>query len=127
MFISKRKWEEMCDMVNVTSSKLTKTIKMVAELQEKLKYYDTYKKNVEKLLSAHICNYGEDFEAIFDGNHNFKYYNMILKEIIHTPQTSSTSQISNITLEELARLVIDGTPITRKVVEENIKEYGRVE
>ena len=45
----------------------------------------------------------------------------------HNEPKVSTSNIQDITLEELARLVIDGTPITRKVMEENIKEYGRKE
>ena len=126
MFISKRKWEEMCERIDVTSSNLIKTIRMVTELQDKLKNYDAYEKRVEKLLDAHVCVYDEGYQEIRSGN-SVRYYSKVLKEIIHKNQTSSTNQISDITLEELARLVIDGTPITRKVMEENIKEYGRME
>ena len=125
MFISKRKWEEMCDRADVTSSNLIKTIKLVTELEEKLKNYDAYEKRVEKLLDAHLCVYNEGYQEI-RGENSVRYYSKVLREIIHKNQTSSTNEISDITLEELARLVIDGTPITRKVMEENIKEYGRM-
>lgn len=37
MWISKKKWEEMCDSVDFTNSNLIKTMKLVAELEEKLK------------------------------------------------------------------------------------------
>ena len=89
MFISKRKWEEMCERID--------------ELEKihPMKY--------EKIIFPH-CD--EAFYRESGRKHD---------------ETTTTNEISNITLEELARLVIDGTPITRKVMEENIKEYGRME
>ena len=124
MWIRKCKWNEMCDKVDVTSSNLIKTMKLVAELEEKLKNYYAYEKRVEKLLDAHICVYNWDYQEIRGGN-SVRYYSKVLKEIIHKSQTSCTNEISDVTLEELAKLVIDGTPIVRKTMEEKTNYYGR--
>ena len=89
MFISKRKWEDMCE-------------------------------RVDDLENIHSIRFEKKFCNYFGIN--------ILEKVgyKHSSNTIkvSTNEISDITLEELARLVIDGTPITRKVIEENIKEYG---
>ena len=87
MFISKRKWEEMCDRIDRIDRIFTSEIR---EINTSL-YYLLQDYNERKTFLPH------------------------------------TNEVSDITLEELARLVIDGTPITRKVMEENVKEYGRME
>ena len=122
MWISKCKWNEMCDRIDFTSSNLIKTMKLVAELEEKLKNYYAYEKRVEKLLDAHICVYNGDYQEIRGGN-----YSKVLKEIIHKSQTSCTNEISDVTLEELAKLVIDGTPIKRtEKIDMTTEFHGRV-
>ena len=96
MFISKRKWNEMCDRIDKQQNK------------------------INELVACHEIKYSPCFDYL---------RNICLREngFKHENIKVSTKEISNITLEELARLVIDGTPITRKVIEENVKEYGRME
>ena len=111
MFISKRKWEEMCDRIE--------------GLDE-----------TNNTLRAMINNLGSGRNEIHEETRRIKLFIEALNTKVERQNYElrrdackgvSTKEISDITLEELARLVIDGTPITRKVMEENIKEYGRME
>ena len=109
MFISKRKWEEMCERICMLDATNGVLIQMVDRLENSHKELFKDIKNVK--------DFGECLNTKID-----RQYWELRKDI---RKGTSTKEISNITLEELARLVIDGTPITRKVMEENIKEYGR--
>ena len=111
MFISKRKWEEMCDRVDdldETNNTLRTMINNLyggcSEIQEDTRRIKLFVESLNTKVER------QHYELRRDA----------CKGV-------STKEIKDITLEELARLVIDGTPITRKVMEENIKEYGRME
>ena len=123
MWISKKKWNEVCEMFDTINLRFENVATRVEELEKRTYDYEDYKIRVEHLLGAHDCEYSKCFRGIRDNNGHTIPTPIV--EVKHKIEKSSTENIKNITLEELARLVIDGTPITRKVMEENVKEYGR--
>ena len=83
MWISKSKWNEMCDKVN------------------------KQQKKIDELVACHniytiLKNDGETFFGF-----------EIKEKYSHKEVTTSTDLVKDVTLEELAKLVIDGTPIKR--------------
>lgn len=123
MWISKKKWNEMNERIWELEKNSNKYAIRITELDEKLYCYDTYKKNVEKLLDAHLCDYSDGFQEIRGGN-TVRYYSRILKEINHNNLNFPSNKVKDVTLEELTRLVIDGEPIVRKTMEEKTNYYG---
>lgn len=117
----------MCDRIDSTNSNLIKTMVKLGELERKIQYYTIYEKSVDRLLEAHNVIYKMDeFEQV-KGGKAVSYYYRVIKEILHREQSTSTDKLSNITLEELAKLVIDGTPIERdEKLDVKMKYYGRV-
>ena len=101
MWISKRKWNEMEDKISV----LEKRDARLWEEWAKLKVISdglamAHKDEITKRYSKDGCE-------------------IYAREYLHEYEsTVNTSNISDITLEELARLVIDHEPIVR---EENVK------
>ena len=89
MWISKRKWNEMCEKIDGLERANIRTCKEIYSL---------------KRLSQGLI-YGTRI-----------VYN-------HEVDCVSTKDITDITLEELAKLVIDGTPIVREEVSKVKKEY----
>ena len=83
MWISKKKWNEMCDRIN-------------------------------KLEDAHSKKYRKEWNSLLEGYllmaDGYEHSNKELKV--------NTDTIPNVTLEELARYVLDNEPIVR---EENVK------
>lgn len=124
MWISKKMWNEMCNRIDELEKNSTKYAIKITTLDEKLYYYDTYKKNVEKLLDAHLCTYSEGLQ-VMRGGENLRYYSKILKEINHNNLKTDTDKVKDITLQELAKLVMDNEPIVRKTMEEKTNYYGR--
>ena len=110
MWISKKKWNNLCDNIDINKI----DIKLLYNMVNSLLIEHTYKDIVENI----------NYISVKDDKHH-KEERICVFATGH--KTSLTEHIPDITLEELARLVIDGTPITRKVMEENIKEYGRME
>lgn len=99
MWISKRKWNEMERRVNDLEKE-----------DEKIFYLS---REVERLRNAHITNKVTSYVDEAGKVHyttKYPYYD--------NTNRASTSNIKDITLEELARLVIDHEPIVR---EENVK------
>ena len=91
MWISKKKWNKMCDRIN-------------------------------KLEDAHSKKYRKEWSSLLEGyflmEDGYEHSNKELKV--------NTNTIPNVTLEELTRLVIDGTPIERKEnIEMTSKFYRR--
>ena len=122
MFISKRKWDEICERIDELNSEnyeLNETLKQYYIILSQLADLHNYEEAIKKEKYS-IVTMPKSKNRVPFLDRNVLYHSQ-------TTEKSSTKEISNITLEELARLVIDGTPITRKVMEENIKEYGRME
>ena len=103
MWISKRKWNE-----------IEEKIKMVDSVLKKEDEYLSYLSNeVKNLRDAHITTKSTSYID----NNGVVRYSTKYKYCDHTIK-ASTSNISDVTLEELARFVIDHEPIVR---EENVK------
>ena len=103
MWISKRKWNKIEEKINMVDSALKKE-------GEKLSYLSN---EVRKLRDAHITTKSTSFID----NNGVVQYSTEYKYCDHTIK-ASTSNIKDITLEELARFVIDHVPIVR---EEDVK------
>ena len=114
----------MVSRINELEKNSSKYARRITELNEELYYYDSYKKNVEKLLDAHLCDYEIGFEEVRVGG-NFRYYNKVLKEINHNNLKTDTDKVKDVTFQEVAKLVIDNEPIVRKTMEEKTNYYGR--
>ena len=103
MWISKRKWNEM-----------EYKIKMVDSVLKKEDEYLSYLSNeVKSLRDAHITTKSTsciDNNGVVRYSTEYEYCDHTIK--------ASTSNIKDVTFEELARLVIDREPIVR---EENVK------
>ena len=112
MWISKRKWNEMEDKIDWANNNSIKTITKITELEEKLINYNWLNNTVRELELAHK----DEIYTYVDGNRctrTKRKYSHEQEEI-----KTSTDTIKDITLEELARFVIDHEPIVR---EENVK------
>ena len=112
MWISKRKWNEMEQNINMVDVLNGKIILMCDTIDRLKRGYDSLKDELIELEKAHedeICTYMDRDRCTYTK----RKYSHRQKEI-----KASTSNISDITLEELARLVIDREPIVR---EENVK------
>ena len=114
MWISKRKWNEMCEKVNDLEKRNNQIGNLIPTLVDRTNHYEGLNKNVEKLISAH--KEVEETEACIRGGVKLSTFSKTSYK--HNEQTVNTSNIKDITLEELARLVIDREPIVR---EENVK------
>ena len=114
MWISKRKWNEMEDKVNDLEKRNNQIGNLIPTLVDRTNHYEGLNKNVEKLISAH--KEVEETEACIRGGVKLSMFSKTSYK--HHSETVDTSNISDITLEELARLVIDHEPIVR---EENVK------
>ena len=112
MWISKRKWNEMeqdIDMVDVLDGKI---IFMCDTIDRLKRSQESLKDELVELERAHK----DEIYTYVDGNgctRTKRKYSHRQEEI-----KTSTDTIKDITLEELARLVIDHEPIIR---EENVK------
>lgn len=106
MWISKKKWNRMCNKV--------------ADLKYLVNQLDV---TVEKLSKAHDEVNGE---TLFSYNMKTGIRYRQDSSYTHKVPTTSTNLIPNVTLEELAKLVIDGTPIERdEKLDVKMKYYGR--
>ena len=96
----------MEDKINWANNNSIKTTTKITELEEKLINYNWLNNTVRELELAHYV----------DGNR----YTRTKRKYSHRQEEIkvSTDTIKDITLEELARLVIDREPIVR---EENVK------
>ena len=101
MWISRKKWNEMEENIFL----MNKTIENIVFHQEVINDELT---ELEKAHKSEICACTCDEK------------NRLKRKYIHRQEEikASTSNISDVTLEELARLVIDHEPIVR---EENVK------
>ena len=105
MWISKKKWEALCSQVCIMEVKLC-----------------TYKKledDVYKLTAIHKK------ETVDEPYFDCTPYGVFEKKHKATQYThaTSTNKIPNVTLEELARYVIDNEPIVREETINIKKEY----
>lgn len=114
MWISKRKWNEMCEKVNDLEKRSNQIGNLIPTLVDRTNHYEDLKKNVDKLISAH--KKVEETDTYMNDGLKLAMFSKTSYE--HNESKASTSNISDITLEELARLVIDREPIVR---EENVK------
>ena len=110
MWISKKKWEEMCDTID----RNTRNIKLlhweVNSLLIEHEYSDEIK-TVEYLSVKDSEYHKEKMTYTFVTGHKL----------------IDTNLIPNVTLEELAKLVIDGTPIKRtEKIDMTTEFHGRV-
>jgi hypothetical protein len=100
MWISKKMWNEMCDRIELVEENTRGLIETHTEIEAKEKFWSISSKR---------------FYPICDTKMVKKYTHSI-----------NTNTVPNVTLEELTRLVIDGTPIERKEnVEMTSKFYKR--
>ena len=98
MWISKKKWNEMRDRLN------------------------KHDKSINELIDCHKVNWTPYITYEF-GHEEIRLFQ---NGLTHNTITISTDTIPNVTLEELTKLVIDGTPIERKEnVEMTSKFYRR--
>lgn len=95
MWISKKMWNEMCDKVNKQQN------------------------TINGLVDCHNTSITLEHD-----DKTFFGYD-IIEKYSHKEVMTSTDSVKDITLYELAKLVIDGTPIVRDVVVK--KEYGKGE
>ena len=112
MWISKRKWNEMEDRVNEIDVLEDKIILMCDTIDRLKRSHDSLKDELVELERAHK----DEIYTYVDGNgftRRKRKYSHRQEEI-----KISTGTIKDITLEELARLVIDRETIVR---EENVK------
>ena len=103
MWISKKKWNEMEEKVKMVDSALKKE-------GERLSYFSN---ELKSLRDAHITTKYTSFiddNGVVRCSTEYKYCDHTIK--------ASTSNIKDVTFEELARFVIDHEPIVR---EENVK------
>jgi len=114
MWISKRKWNEMEDKIDVLEKRNVQLGKLASTMVDRTNNYNELEKNVEKLISAH--KKVEETDTYMNDGLKLAMFSKTSYE--HNEPKASTSNISDITLEELARLVIDREPIVR---EENVK------
>ena len=114
MWVSKKKWNEMEEKVNEIEKRNNKIGNLIPTLADRTNRYEELNKNVEKLISAH--KEVEETEACIRGGVKLSIFSKTSYE--HNEPKASTSNIKDITLEELARFVIDHEPIVR---EENVK------
>ena len=112
MWISKRKWNEMEQNINMVDVLDGKIILMCDTIDRLKRSHDSLKDELIELERAHK----DEIYTYVDGNRctrTKRKYSHRQGEI-----KTSTNTIKDITLEELARLVIDHEPIVR---EENVK------
>ena len=98
MWISKKKLEKIEREINV--------------LKRYLREYDLLENTINKLVDAHNEIEVEE-EYIRYPSNPYELYTFNKRMTKRYTHSSSTEHIPDITLEELARLVIDGTPIVR--------------
>lgn len=115
MWISKRKWNEMEDRMDILERRniqICELIRSIPDISDKLINYGWLVSAVRKLELAHKNELYTDIDSTGHACTKNKY--------IHerNEPKASTSNIKDVTLEELARLVIDHEPIVR---EENVK------
>lgn len=117
MWISKKKWNEMQNEIN--------------NLKIDSKSLRTRVYNLECIIENLIEAHNEiKVEKEYYDYSNLTPYNPIpelkTKMVTKYTHSSDTKTVPNVTLEELAKLVIDGTPIERKEnVEMTSKFYRR--
>ena len=112
MWISKHKWNEMEYNINMVDVLNSKIILMCDTIDRLKRGYDSLKDELIELERAHK----DEIYTYVDGNRctrTKRKYSHRQEEI-----KASTNNIQDVTLEELARLVIDHEPIVR---EENVK------
>ena len=112
MWISKRKWNEMEQNINMVDVLDSKIILMCDTIDRLERGYDNLKDELTQLEKAHK----DEIYTYMDRNrctHTKRKYSHRQEEI-----KASTNNIQDVTLKELVRLVIDREPIVR---EENVK------
>lgn len=102
MWISKKKWAE----IESTLKEFNMLKSWISEDHNRL----------NRLISSH--NKVEEKE-----HYNEKYDILVTNYNHNNISTINTDKISDITLEELARFVIDKTPIERTVTEDKVVKY----
>ena len=106
MWITKKKWNEMRDVVNKLNLELTRQRDNIDGI------YDRLEKNgidIENLIDAHH-KYEKEESGYNCGGLPVSFKTRLVTKYNHA---IDTDEIKGITLEELARYVIDGTPIER--------------
>lgn len=122
MWISKHKWNEIGNELDNLGSRCTHNEIMIQRLRERLSDAET---TIENLTKAHN-EIEEEEEYLSFPNGMYGNYETKKRTIKKYNHTINTSTIPNVTLEELAKLVIDGTPIERdEKVDVKMKYYGR--
>ena len=107
MWVSKKKWNEMEDSIKLVDVLDRKIILMCDTIERLKRSQDTLHDELIELEKAHK----DEIYTYVDGNrcaHTKRKYS----------HKTSTDTIKDVTLEELARFVIDHEPIVR---EENVK------
>lgn len=126
MWISKSKWNEMCDKVSSNDVSFLTRDEYLKKLEGRLT-------KAEEMINELKLIHNETTEEVsyFDIN-NFMagksgVVNKKVQNYSHIPESTSTKLIPKVTLEELAKLVIDGEPIKRiKKIDMTTEFHGRV-
>ena len=123
MWISKKKWNEIGNELDNLSSLCAHNEIANQKLRERLSDAET---TIENLTKAHNeIEDEEDYLSFPDGMYG--RYEMKKRTIKKYNHTINTSTIPNVTLEELAKLVIDGEPIKRtEKIDMTTEFHGRV-
>ena len=123
MWISKKMWNEMCTKLDNLESLCANNEITYQRLKNRLVDVEII---VENLTKAH--NEIEDEEEYLSfPNGMYGRYEMKKRKIKKYNHTINTSTIPDVTLEELAKLVIDGEPIKRtEKIDMTTEFHGRV-
>lgn len=123
MWISKKKWNRMCDKISEIEVSFECRDVFIKKLDARVVESDGI---INGLIEAH--NEIEDEEEYLSfPNGMYGHYEMKKRKTKKYNHAMDTKTIPNVTLEELAKLVIDGTPIVREQTIKVKKEYGRGE
>ena len=123
MWISKHKWNEIGNELDNLGSRCTHNEIMIQMLSERLSDAESTIKNLTK---AHN-EIEEEEEYLSFPNGMYGNYEVKKRTIKKYNHTINTSTIPNVTLEELAKIVIDGTPIKRtEKIDMTTEFHGRV-
>jgi hypothetical protein len=106
MWISKKKWNEMCDVVNKLNFTLTSQRDNIDKIYDRLEKNRT---DIENLIDAHH-KYEKEELGYTCGGLPVSFKTRLVTKYNHA---IDTNEIKGVTLEELAKFIIDKTPIER--------------
>lgn len=109
MWISKKKLEEMCDVVNKLNAGLARQRDNIDRIYDRLEKNRT---DIDNLIDAHHKYEKEEIYYDYQSK-SFSIGGTKTRLVTKYNHAIDTDEIKGITLEELARYVIDGTPIER--------------